>query len=105
MTQEHESNVPVTVRRQGYPEYLKRYERFDDVFLEHLARANQVTAKELATIVFESTGDYEIARNARKWAGSANWRNLVQSGNEPLLNRTFSISEQGRITLCRGTKS
>lgn len=83
--------------RRQYPQRLRAFEKYDGPFLAALADAKApVTSKELATLVFDKSKDFELARNARLWAASANWRGLIDSGNEPIGEQTFTLTPAGK---------
>lgn len=88
-----DSPTPRTFDGRSYPEYLRRYEEYDSIFLPIVAAIEPATFDEIGFAV----QGLKKRSVLPQWLSSAEWRGLVErrdtSNRAP---RTYALSGRGR---------
>jgi hypothetical protein len=80
-----ETDTPRTLDGRVYPERLRQYEKYDEVFLPHVRERRPIEVNDLSRAVDDRWAQVEID----SWFDSAEWRGLIErvDGAKPVAMR------------------
>lgn len=89
--------TPKTLDGRSYPNYLRAFERYDEVLLEQIEKLEQPTLNKLAL----EAADPKMRSVVSPWLSSAEWRGLIErvEAEEMAGKRRYRLAKAGEEKL------